>query len=207
KQSRAAWHCPGLLRCARNDGGGESGTTRPRPHRAIRRVSWTSKSTSKNPGDAATDWADLAQAALEALVTLAPELDNERLTTSLLFTSDAEVHVLNREWRARTSRPTCSRSPCWSARALLDLDEDGPPEMLGDLALACETCTREAAEKGIPVEHHATHLIIHGLLHLAGHDHETSDEDAEAMEALETKALAVLGIPDPYGDRTAATGI
>ncbi|GAB7553969.1 MULTISPECIES: rRNA maturation RNase YbeY [Novosphingobium] len=161
----------------------------------------------EEPWDAATDWADLAQAALEALVTLAPELDNERLTTSLLFTSDAEVHVLNREWRAKDKPTNVLSFPMLEREALLDLDEDGPPEMLGDLALACETCTREAAEKGIPVEHHATHLIIHGLLHLAGHDHETSDEDAEAMEALETKALAVLGIPDPYGDRTAATGI
>ncbi|MFT4055423.1 MAG: rRNA maturation RNase YbeY [Novosphingobium sp.] len=161
----------------------------------------------EEPWDAATDWADLAQAALEALVTLAPELDNERLTTSLLFTSDTEVHVLNREWRAKDKPTNVLSFPMLEREALLDLDEDGPPELLGDLALACETCTREAAEKGIPVEHHATHLIIHGLLHLAGHDHETSDEDAEAMEALETKALAVLGIPDPYGDRTAATGI
>lgn len=149
-----------------------------------------------------TDWADLAEAALEALVTLAPELDNPRLTASLLFTSDEEVHVLNREWRAKDKPTNVLSFPMLERDALLDLDEDGPPEMLGDLALACETCTREAAEKGVPVEHHASHLIIHGLLHLAGHDHETSDEDAEAMEALETKALAILGIPDPYGDRT-----
>lgn len=74
--------------------------------------------------------------------------------------------------------------------------------MLGDLALAFETCAREAQEKGVPVEHHASHLIIHGLLHLAGHDHEISDDDAEAMEALETKALALIGIADPYGDRS-----
>lgn len=148
-----------------------------------------------------TDWADLAEAALEALVTLAPELDNPRLTASLLFTSDEEVHVLNREWRAKDKPTNVLSFPMLERDALLDLAEDGPPEMLGDLALACETCTREAAEKGVPVEHHASHLIIHGLLHLAGHDHETSDEDAEAMEALETKALAILGIPDPYGDR------
>ncbi len=54
----------------------------------------------------------------------------------------------------------------------------------------------------MPVQHHASHLIVHGLLHLAGLDHEISDEDAEAMEALETKALALIGIADPYGDRT-----
>lgn len=155
----------------------------------------------EEPWAPATDWADLAQAALEALVQVAPELDNPRLITSLLFTSDAEVHVLNREWRAKDKPTNVLSFPMLARDDLLDLADDGPPEMLGDLALACETCTREAAEKGVPVEHHASHLIIHGLLHLAGLDHETGDAEAEAMEALETKALAILGIPDPYGDR------
>ena len=75
---------------------------------------------------------------------------------------------------------------------------DGPPVMLGDIALAYETCAREAAEKGVPLEHHAAHLIVHGLLHLAGHDHVHSDAEAEAMEALETAILAKLGVRDPY---------
>jgi probable rRNA maturation factor len=52
----------------------------------------------------------------------------------------------------------------------------------------------------VPLEHHAAHLIVHALLHLAGHDHETSPGDAAAMEALEIKALALMGIADPYGD-------
>ena len=73
--------------------------------------------------------------------------------------------------------------------------------MLGDLALANETCAREAAEKSIPLEHHASHLVVHGLLHLAGYDHETSEEDADNMEALEIAILAKLGIADPYMDR------
>ena len=71
----------------------------------------------------------------------------------------------------------------------------------GDIALAWETCTREAAEKGVGLKDHAAHLIVHGLLHLAGHDHETGDAEAAAMEALEIKALAQMGIADPYGDR------
>ena len=70
--------------------------------------------------------------------------------------------------------------------------------MLGDLILAHGVCTREAAEKGIPVEAHAAHLLVHGLLHLAGYDHETSEADATEMEALETKALALMGLADPY---------
>jgi probable rRNA maturation factor len=149
----------------------------------------------------AIDWADLTERALEALVEVAPELDNPRLVASVLFTSDAEVHVLNREWRAKDKPTNVLSFPMLERDDLLDLEPDGPPEMLGDLALACETCTREAAEKGVPVEHHATHLVMHGLLHLAGHDHEIGEAEAEAMEALETKALAILGIPDPYGDR------
>ncbi|MFC0687244.1 rRNA maturation RNase YbeY [Novosphingobium clariflavum] len=154
------------------------------------------------PWPAATDWADLAERALEALTEVAPELGNPRLITSLLFTSDAEVHVLNREWRAKDKPTNVLSFPMIERADLLALAEDGPPEMLGDLALAAETCAREAAEKGISVEDHAAHLIVHGLLHLAGLDHEISDADAEAMEALETKALALIGIPDPYGDRT-----
>ena len=78
---------------------------------------------------------------------------------------------------------------------------EGGPEMLGDIALAFETCTREAAEKGVGLKDHAAHLIVHGLLHLAGHDHVEGEEQAEAMEALEIKALAQMGIADPYGDR------
>jgi metalloprotein, YbeY/UPF0054 family len=128
-----------------------------------------------------------------------PALANERLEASLLFTSDEEVHQLNREWRQRDKPTNVLSFPMLEREDLLSLSADGPPEMLGDIALAFETCAREAAEKGIPLEHHATHLIVHGLLHLAGHDHEISDEDAEAMEALETKALARLGIADPYG--------
>ena len=65
--------------------------------------------------------------------------------------------------------------------------------------MARETCAREAAEKGIALRDHASHLVIHGLLHLAGFDHEISPQDAEEMEALEVKALAKLGIADPYG--------
>ena len=84
---------------------------------------------------------------------------------------------------------------------LLDLSEDGPPVMMGDIALAYETCAREAQEKGIALDRHAAHLVVHGLLHLAGHDHVHCDEEAEAMEALEIRALAKMGIPDPYGDR------
>ena len=130
-----------------------------------------------------------------------PAIGNPRLSTSLLFTSDEEVHALNKEWRGKDKPTNVLSFPMLERGELLDLAAEGPPEMLGDLALAHGTCAREASEKGISLEDHATHLLIHGLLHLAGHDHVDSDAQAEAMEALEIAALAKLGIADPYGDR------
>lgn len=146
-------------------------------------------------------WEPLAERASDAAATQAPELGNARLSASLLFTADTEVHALNLEWRGKDKPTNVLSFPMVPRDDLLALAPDGPPEMLGDLALAYETCAREAEEKSIPLDHHAAHLIIHGLLHLAGYDHETSPEDADAMEALEIAALASMGIADPYGDR------
>lgn len=145
-----------------------------------------------------TDWTALAEDAAKAAAQVAPELAHRRLIASVLFTSDADIRALNAEWRGKDKATNVLSFPMLEREDLLDLAPEGPPEMLGDIALAHETCVREAADKGIPVEAHAAHLIVHGLLHLAGYDHETSDADADAMEALETKALAVMGLADPY---------
>lgn len=147
----------------------------------------------------AGDWEGLAARAAAAAGEGEPCLANPRLAASILFTSDAEVHALNREWRQRDKPTNVLSFPMLEREDLAGLAPDGPPVLLGDIALARETCAREAAEKGIALEHHAAHLIVHGLLHLAGHDHVDSEEEAEAMEALETAILAKLGIPDPYG--------
>lgn len=146
------------------------------------------------------DWVDLAEQAAEAAAAVAPELANGRLSASLLFADDAEVRTLNRQWRAKDQPTNVLSFPMLDRGRLLALTADGPPELLGDIILALETCAREAADKGISVAAHTTHLIVHGLLHLAGHDHETSPQDAATMEALEIKALALLGIADPYDD-------
>jgi probable rRNA maturation factor len=76
---------------------------------------------------------------------------------------------------------------------------DGPARYWGDLALAGETVIREATAEKKAFAAHFSHLIIHGVLHLLGHDH-IEDDQAERMEALETLALNSLGYPDPYGD-------
>ncbi|MEO0689276.1 MAG: rRNA maturation RNase YbeY [Pseudomonadota bacterium] len=143
----------------------------------------------------------LAEKCAEFVGLVAPELNHERLVTSVLFTDDDTVHALNHQWRDRDKSTNVLSFPMLDRGKLAGLAIEGPPEMLGDIALAYETCVREADEKGVPLEHHAAHLIIHGLLHLAGYDHVHSDEEAEAMEALEIAALAKMGIPDPYGDR------
>ncbi len=146
-------------------------------------------------------WKALVLRAIAAAATCAPELANPRLEASILFTSDEHVQALNRQWRDK-DRPTNVLSfPMLERAELLALAPDGPPEMLGDIVLAQQTCAREATEKGMALADHAAHLLVHGLLHLAGHDHEISEGDAILMENLETKALALLGIADPYGDR------
>ncbi|WP_120715928.1 rRNA maturation RNase YbeY [Tsuneonella amylolytica] len=148
---------------------------------------------------ASTDWADLAERARAAAETVAPELGGERLSASVLFTNDAQVHALNREWRGKDTPTNVLSFPMLDRADLLALPADGPPEMLGDIALAYETCEREAGEKGTPLDSHAAHLIVHGLLHLAGHDH-IDPAEGDAMEALEIKALASMGIANPYGN-------
>lgn len=147
------------------------------------------------------EWEALAMRAAAAAADAAPELANERLLVSVLFTGDEDVHLLNREWRDRDKATNVLSFPMMQREELLELSAEGPPAMLGDIALAHGVCSREAAEKGIAVNDHAAHLIIHGLLHLAGHDHVNSDEEAEAMEALEIAALAKLGLGDPYETR------
>jgi probable rRNA maturation factor len=149
----------------------------------------------------AAGWVELADRAAQALASVAAELANPRLSASLLLTCDEEVHALNRDWRQRDKPTNVLSFPMLGREELLRLPVDGPPELLGDVALAYETCAREANEKAIPLADHAAHLIVHGLLHLAGHDHELGAGEAEAMEALEVMALAKLGIADPYGPR------
>lgn len=160
-----------------------------------------------SPGKGGHDWADLAAAAMEAVVAVEPALANERLSASLLFTVDDEVRILNREWRTKDTPTNVLSFPMLTRAELLAMTPQGGPEMLGDIALAFETCTREAADKGVGLKDHAAHLIVHGLLHLAGHDHEKGETEAATMEALEIKALAQMGIADPYGDRETTSGV
>lgn len=146
-----------------------------------------------------TDWEDLANRAAEATAQIAGELAHENLLVSLVMADDEEVHALNKQWRAKDKPTNVLSFPMLSREEVLHAARDtDAPGMLGDLILAHGVCTREAAEKGVSVEVHATHLVVHGLLHLAGYDHELGEAEAEEMENLERKALALMGIADPY---------
>lgn len=111
---------------------------------------------------------------------------------SLVFTNDADIREINGKWR-HIDKPTNVLS--FPAFALQPGQEPG--EILGDIVIARETVAREAAEEHKSFDDHLSHLVVHGLLHLMGYDHQ-NDEEAEQMETLERKILASLGISDPY---------
>ncbi len=147
----------------------------------------------------ATDWEGLATRAAESAISAtdhaALSFSVTQVEIAIRLTTDAEVKLLNRDYRGK-DRPTNVLSFPMTDPSKID----GVPEaMLGDIALALETCMREAVEKDVPFEAHATHLIVHGVLHLLGYDHMGQDE-AEEMEATERRVMASLGLHDPYGD-------
>ncbi len=111
------------------------------------------------------------------------------------FTGDAEVQRLNAQYRGK-DKPTNVLSFA-SGPVPSGSGPEPVPRFLGDIVLAAETVASEAAEQGIPLAHHVQHLVVHGVLHLLGYDHET-DAEATRMEAQERLILASLGIADPY---------
>jgi probable rRNA maturation factor len=163
---------------------------------------------------AVADVEQLVEAAARAAFEAAerPEiLDNAPAEMSLVLADDALVQTLNRDYRDK-DKPTNVLS-----FALLDGSDDsdddtddvlareeGMPILIGDVILAFETVQREAREQGKSIENHLTHLVIHGVLHLLGYDHQ-SDPDADRMERLETSILARMGIADPYSANPAQT--
>ncbi|WP_420960420.1 rRNA maturation RNase YbeY [Brucella sp. IR073] len=118
--------------------------------------------------------------------------DEEETELSIVFTDDAAIRELNAEWRGKDKPTNVLSFPAFPVKA-----GDAPGAMLGDIVIARETVEREAALEKKPFDHHLTHLIVHGLLHLLGYDHE-NDEEAEEMEGWERLILQALAIPDPY---------
>jgi len=151
--------------------------------------------------DQGGDWSQLARrdeaiARAAAAVADAPDCARARgAEACVVLADDALLRSLNHAYRGKDAPTNVLSFPFREAPR----DPTGAthPHHLGDIVLAAETLQREAAEQGIPPVHHLQHLVVHGLLHLLGFDHD-AEVEAEAMERLETRILATLGVPDPY---------
>ena len=155
--------------------------------------------------DSSTHWSLLVRRAAEAAIAESafPQLSqSERpVELSVRLTGDEEVRALNFEWRGKDKPTNVLSFPMAESGALAEPSASGPELMLGDIILASGVCAAEAGEKSIPVDQHAAHLMVHGTLHLLGYDH-MDEESAADMEAREIRALARMGIADPYaGER------
>ncbi len=138
---------------------------------------------------------------LAAETLRAVQLSPESRSVSVALLSDAEVRGLNKAFRGQDTPTNVLSFP--SPAAMHIEGRNGETLFLGDVALAYETVVSEASAQGKTVLQHAAHLVVHGVLHLAGFDHD-GDADAERMEAAEGAILARFGIPDPYRDDAAS---
>ena len=149
--------------------------------------------------DQTTKVAGITLAHIVPLVLGSAAPSDVSLELSFLFTDDSHIQDLNRNFRGKDS-PTNVLSFPDTAISLGNLEDArrfGDPLLVGDVALALQTITREADEQKKSFSHHLTHLIVHGILHLAGYDH-LDDEEAEEMESLEIEILAKMSIDNPY---------
>ena len=149
------------------------------------------------------DWDALADQACRAALARTAQADwadgAALIEVSVRLTSDEEVHALNRDYRHKDKPTNVLSFPMVQPDLLASvaMNSDDGEVLLGDIVLAHGVCATEAAERGVTVEAHAQHLIVHGMLHLLGHDH-MNDAEAEAMEAIERDAMRALGLHDPY---------
>ncbi len=138
----------------------------------------------------------LAESAARATLADAMDQASAPLLIGVILTDDAEQRELNRTYRGKDA-PTNVLSFAIADPAVAP--PPGAPILLGDVVLACETIAREAAEQNKPLPDHLRHLVVHGVLHLLGLDHQ-SEADAAIMETREVEILARLGVPTPYRD-------
>jgi probable rRNA maturation factor len=143
-----------------------------------------------------TGWPEALDARAEAAVREALKQSKAKITgaaeLSIVLTDDAEQRVLNRDWRGIDKSTNVLSFP--------QIEPFAPVSgLIGDIILARETLVREAEDQNVSFEDHFSHLVVHGFLHLLGYDHLDEDE-ALAMEGLETQILASLGVADPYSD-------
>ena len=151
--------------------------------------------------DSSISWEPLVRKAVEAAIVQSafPDLasSGRPIELSVRLTDDDQVRTLNAHWRGKDKPTNVLSFPMAESYELSDESFATKELLLGDIVVAHGVCKREAADKGVSVSDHATHLIVHGTLHLLGCDHE-SDADAAEMEAREVQALERLGIANPY---------
>jgi probable rRNA maturation factor len=151
--------------------------------------------------DSSISWEPLVRKAVEAAIVQSAFPDLARsgrpVELSVRLTSDDQVRTLNAHWRGKHKPTNVLSFPMAEAYELNDESFAAKELLLGDIVVAHGVCEREAADKGVSIDLHAAHLIVHGTLHLLGYDHE-SDTDATDMEAREVRALERLGIANPY---------
>jgi probable rRNA maturation factor len=151
--------------------------------------------------DSSRSWEPLVRGAVEAAIAESafPQLATSGRTVevSVLLTGDDDVRRLNAEWRDKDRATNVLSFPMLDTRDLRDATLAGPELLLGDIILARGVCGAEAIDKGVSLEDHAAHLIVHGALHLLGYDHH-DDGQAVDMERREIRALERLGIANPY---------
>ncbi len=148
------------------------------------------------------DWEKRSTAIARQTIGLTPFADLAKaaatIEISVRLTSDDEVRIFNRQYRQQDKPTNVLSFPMVQPDLIETLaNTDDGEVLLGDIVLAHETCAREANERGVSLEDHAAHLIVHGVLHLLGYDHMT-DSEGEAMEAIERDVMASLGLHDPY---------
>lgn len=156
--------------------------------------------------NAATDWPALAKRACNAALAQTPHAglasSAAAVEVAVRLTDNVEGAALNLQYRHKDAATNVLSFPMVQADLLDGLaNTDDGEVLLGDIVLAAGVVTREAGEKQIAADVHATHLIVHGMLHLLGYEH-GNEADAEHMEALETVACAALGLADPYAATT-----
>jgi probable rRNA maturation factor len=151
--------------------------------------------------DSSRPWAPLVRKAAEAAIAESafPDLamTGRPVEISVCLTSDEHVRALNAKWRGKDKPTNVLSFPMADEHDLMRANVSPAELLLGDIVLARGVCEAEAEEKGVPFEDHAAHLLVHGTLHLLGYDH-LHDSDAAEMETREVRALARLGIANPY---------
>jgi probable rRNA maturation factor len=148
------------------------------------------------------DWSAMAAKAIEVAIANTPHGGLGSIDTcievSVKFTSDDEVQMLNRDYRGKDKPTNVLSFPMIAPDLIATIaNTDDGEVLLGDIVLAFGICSAEAEMREISISAHATHLIVHGTLHLLGYDH-MNDGEAEAMESLEQTIMAALGLHNPY---------